>query len=98
MKDKETFKTQRHIDLGDFGTREFVGAISDIRTALIDEAWFDRASSSVTHHNEPSLGWKLPEDAKSKSSADSFDQRWSADDQKRQRADPEHPRELDFDR
>lgn len=97
MKPKDLFPSPAAIRDG--VAREAGHAISDIRSALIDEAWFDRTSASVTHIQGSPLGWEQSDDRRSEQRAeDPFGHRWSASDHARQPAEREHPHELDFDR
>lgn len=74
-------------------------AVGDIRTKLIDEAWFGRPASSPRNHDHPSLGWEVPEGREADDHRkDPFADRWSAQDQQRAKAEPERAQELDFDR
>src|SRR5689334_22968603 len=92
------FKWPSVAELGEFGRTEFANGIADIRNALIDEAWFDRASSSVTSFSQ-SLGWELPGDRGHEArTEDAFGHRVSRANEQRDRAERDYPQELDFDR
>ena len=98
MKPKDPFHFPKITELGEFGRAEFVNGVSDIRHALIDEAWFGRAHGS--HHDEHhSLGWELADGARGeRQGEDPFRDRWSGEDERRRRPEPQHAQELDFDR
>jgi hypothetical protein len=99
MKLKDTLHLPTLAELGEFGRSEFANGVSDIRSALIDEAWFGRSTASPGHTDHPSLGWDLPEDAKAERSADQvFREAWSTDRSDLQRPDRDQAQELDFDR
>ena len=96
---KDILHLPKLADIAEFGRTEFPNGIADIRSALIDEAWFGQSRSSVTQVDRPSLGWELRDDDRAAHRGeDPFGSRWSAEDEKRQRADHDHPQELDFDR
>lgn len=98
MKPRDFIHLPRLADIGEFGKTEFASGIADVRSALIDEAWFDRTTSSVTNVSQ-SLGWELPEDRRGDPGADDpFGRRWSASDHAHQHGERDHPHELDFDR
>lgn len=104
MKQRDVFHLPKLEELGEFGRSEFRDAISDIRSALIEEGWFDRTTSSVSRSDEQShihthvhAGEDRGEAGKQHAD-DPFDHRWSASDRARQREDRGHPQELDFDR
>jgi len=79
------------------GTRNR-STISDIRHALIDEAWFGR-SRAPSHVDHRSLGWELSDEARAeRNSEDPFGHRWSAADEKRRAPERDQAQELDFDR
>ena len=97
MKPKDPFSSLGAIRDG--VAREAGHAISDIRSALIDEAWFDRTSASVTHIQGSPLGWELPDDQRRDPTTDDpFRHRWSASDHAPQPAEREQSHELSHDR
>jgi hypothetical protein len=75
-------------------------AVGDVRSKLIDEAWFGRPAYSPSRLDHPGLGWDLPESqgAEMRSQQGPFESRWSGRDSDRVRDSPEHAPELDFDR
>jgi len=99
MKAKDALHFPKLTELGEFGRAEFVNGISDIRHALIDEAWFGRARASPNVNHHPSLGWELSDEVRAeRNSEDPFGHRWSAEDEKRRSPDHDQTQELDFDR
>ena len=96
MKLNDTIHLPKLTDLGEFGRAEFANGIAEIRSALVDEAWFDRQPSYRDHHaldHGPSTHGRDNQNVE-----DPFAHRWSASDQAHQRAEHDHPQELNFDR
>ena len=98
MKPKEFFHPPKLADLGEFGRSEFANGIASIRTALIDEAWFDRHASHRDHHESIFDHEGSRREAGDRGAEDPFADRWSASDRARQRPERDHEKELDFDR
>jgi hypothetical protein len=99
MRDNDQPYRPKPPSLGEFLRTEFANGIADVRSALIDESWFDRTSSSVTHINQPSQGWERSDELRAgRDAQDPFGHRWSDADSKRLRPEHDHPQELDFDR
>lgn len=75
---------ERHQSISDFFLDEFVGGVGQIHDALILDGWFGRTTSSVSSMSR-TLGWESPGGERSLGD-------------ERQRAERDHPQELDFDR
>ena len=88
---------RHHFEFDQFLFDQAKDAVGDIRSKLIDEAWFGRPAHSPGRLDHPTLGWDLPEGHEAQGrSPDPFEGRWSAHD--REHASPEQTPELDFDR
>lgn len=89
MKLKDALHLPKLTDLGEFARSEFADAVTDIRSALLDEAWFDRTSSSMTRIEHPAHGWHRTDEQHAER---------DAEDPLRRTRNHDHPQELDFDR
>lgn len=89
---------RHHYDIEHFLYDQAKDAVTDIRTKLIDEAWFGRPAHSPSRSDHPSLGWDRTEGQQADGDKNPFESRWSEQDQARSKGDPEHAQELDFGR